>query len=167
MFKTKILAFLLLLLIAISCDFCFLSVKASNESDSISAANTSLNQAFSNVLAAQQEGANVTELLDRLNTAGAFLAQANNSYSAGNLSDVVANANSALSIAKQVNTDALLLKNESTAHSQNSAYLTVAFSISASVVLLVVLSLAWRYFKRSYMKKLPSLRPQGADNTIQ
>ena len=53
-------------------------VKANNETASIQAADASINQAFTNVLAAEKAGGDVTQLLAQLNTAGALLAEAEN-----------------------------------------------------------------------------------------
>ncbi len=156
----------LLLVLVIIPSLCVSFTKASNESESIDAANSSINQAFTSVYDAQKAGANVTGLLTRLNTAGVLLAQADNAYHAGNLSNVTASADNARSIANQVNNDALNLKNDSINRSQNNFLLTCLFSFSAALIFVVVLLLAWRRLKRSYMKKLLDLKPQSVDNAI-
>ena len=156
--------FLILSTMTVVLGFYIPFVNASNETASINAANSSINQAFTNVLAAEKSGANVTQLLTKLNTAGEFLAQANNYYRGGNLANVTSNADNARSIANQVNTEAITIRNNSVARSQNSLLISLIFSFGGSLVFVVVLLLVWRRFKRSYLKKLLGLKPLGVEN---
>ena len=139
-------------------------VKANNESASIEAANSSINQAFTNVLAAEKVGGNVTQLLAELNNAGELLAAADNANRSGNLANVTSNAENASLIADQVNSNAISLLNASTGRSQNNFWLTVFFSIDGAFVFVVVLWLVWRRFKRAYKNKLLGLKPKGVKN---
>jgi len=50
---------------------CVESVKAENENALITEAQSSINQAFTNVLAAEQSGGDITDLMLKLNNAGA------------------------------------------------------------------------------------------------
>ena len=139
--------------------------KASNETESLNAANSSINQAFANVLAAEEAGANVTEPLAKLNDAGSLLAQADNSYHAGNLANVISDANKARSIANQVNTEAISIRDDTITRSQNSLLLTLLFSLWGALIFVVVVLLVWRRFKRHYMEKMLNLKPTGVENT--
>jgi len=139
-------------------------VKASNESASIEAANSSINQAFTNVLAAEKAGGNITQLLTELNNAGQLLAAADNAYRSGNLTSVTSNAENASLIADQVNSNALSLLNASIGKSQNNFWLTLVFSIDGAFVFVVVLFLVWRRFKRNYRMKLLGLKPKVVKN---
>lgn len=138
-------------------------VDARNERESIEAAASSLNQAFTNVLAAENAGGNVTQLLARLNGAGELLAEADNAYRSGNLSNVTSTAEDARSIADQANSDAISLLNSS--RSQNSLVLNLVFSVSGAIVFTAVLLLVWRHVKHDYMKKLLSSKPEVVENT--
>jgi glycopeptide antibiotics resistance protein len=140
-------------------------VKADNQSSTIEAANSSINQAFSNILAAEKVGGNVTELLKRLITAGDLLAEAENAYWSGSLENITSKVDNATLIADQVNSAALNLREVSLIESQNSFWFTVIFSVVGTVVFGIVLLFVWRRFKRSYMKKLLSMKPEVLDNT--
>ena len=139
-------------------------VKASNETPSIQAANASINQAFTNVLAAEKAGGNVARLLTELNTAGAFLAQAENAYQTGNLDSVTSTADSARLIANQVNSDAIGLRNSSITQSQNNTLLTVIFSVGAAFIFIVLMLLVWRRYKRGFNRKFLALKPTVVKN---
>ena len=65
-------------------------------------ANNAVEQAFSAVLDAEKAGANVTGLMAQLNNTDVVLAQAENSYRAGDFSAVSVQADSALRLANQV-----------------------------------------------------------------
>ena len=161
--RTTALALALLLLTVTIAAFQTPLVLA-DEKASIETANLSINQAFTSVLAAEKAGANVTPLLTELNTAGELLAEAQNAYSSGNLSNVASKAENARIIADQVNSDALTLRDVSLVESQNNFWLTLTFSVVGAVVFGIALLLVWRRFKRGYMKKLLSLKPEVVDN---
>ena len=139
-------------------------VKASDETPSIQAADVSINQAFTNVLAAEKAGGNVAQLLTELNTAGALLAQAENAYQTGNLGNVTSAADSARLIANQVNSDAIGLRNSSITQSQNNTLLTVIFSVGAALLFVVLMVLVWRRFKRGFNRKFLALKPTVVKN---
>lgn len=145
--------------------FCVTFVKASNERASIEAADSSINQAFTNILAAEKAGGNGTQLLARLNSAGNLLAEADNAYRNGNLVNAASKAENARSIADQVNGDAISLLNTSVSRSQNNFILTLFFSIDGAILFAVVLLLVWRRFKRGYMKKVLASKPEVTKNT--
>jgi len=137
-----------------------------NGNTSIQAANSSINQAFQNVLAAEKDGANVTRLLTNLNNAGELLTKAENAYHMGDLNSTSSNANNALLIATEVNTAALTLKNTSAIQSQNNFRYTIIFSASAASIYVVILFIVWRRFRQGYNKKLLSLKPEVADDGV-
>ncbi len=139
-------------------------VKASNETTSLQAADASINQAFTNVLAAEKAGGNVTQLLAKLNTAGALLAEAENAYNTGNLNNVISTADSARLVANQVNSDAIGLRNSSITQSQNNLLFTVVFSVISAITFVVVMFLIWRRFKRGFTEKLLSSKPKVVEN---
>ena len=158
------IVFAVLLVITLTVSLQITPVKASNESASIEAANSSINQAFTNVLAAEKAGGNVTQLLTDLNSAGQLLAAAENAYRSENLTNVTSYSENATSIANQVNSGALSLLNASSNRSQNNFWLTLVFSIDGAFVLVVVLLLVWRRFKRNYRKNLLGLKPRVVKN---
>lgn len=154
----------LILIMAITTCLRTTFVKASSESTSIQAANSSIDQAFANTLAAEKAGGNVTQLLAKLNNAGALLSGADSAYLSGNLANVTSNADKARLMADQVNSAALSLLNASVGSSQNSFWLTLVFSVDGAFVFVFVLLLVWRRFKRDYKKKLLGLKPKVIKN---
>jgi len=162
--KVTVMAVAILLIITVITSLQITLVKASNETTSIQAANSSINQAFTNVLAAEKAGGNVTQLLARLSSAGELLAEADNAYRSGNLANVTSEAENAGLIADQVNSDAISLQNASISRSQNNFLLTLIFSVDGVFVFVVVLFLVWRRVKRGYMKRLRGLKPEVVEN---
>lgn len=150
--------------LAIMSSFYLPIVKANNETTSIQTADASINQAFTNVLAAEKAGGNVTQLLAKLNAAGAVLAEAENDYNTGNLNNVVSAANNARLMANQVNSDAIGLRNSSINQSRNNLLFTVVFSVISSIVFVLVIFLIWRRFKREFSEKLLSSKPKVFKN---
>lgn len=142
-------------------------VKANDEQASIDAANSSINQAFKNVLIIEKDGGNVTQLMTRLNDAGQLLAEAENAYQNGNLSEVSSKAQSARLIANQVNSETLNLRYLSLIGTQDSFWLTLVFSVIGAVAFTTILSFVWRRFKRAYIKKLLEMKPEVIKDATQ
>ncbi len=137
---------------------------ASSDSASIQAADSAINQAFKNVLAAEKTGGNVTQLLTNLNNAVELLSEANNAYQSGDTNGVSSNADNARSIANQVNSDALTLQNVSISQSHNRFLFTIIFSIASPLIYVVIFLVGWRRFKRGYNKRLLALKPKVVNN---
>jgi hypothetical protein len=116
-------------------------------------------------LGAEKAGANVTGLLVQLNVAAGDLAQAENSYRAGDSNTAAVQADNVLPIAQEVTTSAQDAKQAALVSGQNSFWFTIAFTAIGAIVFVLVLFLVWRRFKRGYMEKLPGLKPEVAENT--
>jgi len=158
------------LFIIISLNYCFCSennvfAQTDQTASKIQVANNAVNKAFNTVLDAEKAGGNVTQLLEKLNIAGILLAEAQNTFNSGNTANITSMAENAIQIATKVNGDAIILRNASLVESQNSFWLTLTFSIVGAVVFGVSLLLVWRRFRRSFMKKFLSMKPEVAENT--
>jgi hypothetical protein len=138
--------------------------ETSVERASIEAADSSIDKAFANVLAAEKAGGDVTQLLARLNAAGELLADADNAYQSGNLANVTSEAESAQTLANQVSSEAINLIGASIDESQNSLVLTLFFSATGAAIFVVALLLFWRRFKREHLKRLLFLKPEAVRN---
>ncbi len=136
----------------------------SNESSSIQAGNNSINQAYTNILAAERAGGNVSQLLASLNVAAELMAQAENAYQSGDLTSVNSNTDNARLIANQVSTEAIALKDASISASQNQFLFTIMFSLFGALNYLVVIMIIWRRFKLEHKKRLLSKRPEVTVN---
>ena len=123
-------------------------------------ANIAVNQAFNAVLDSEKAGANVTDLLARINIAEGILAQAENSYRSGDTNTAAAQADNVLSIAQQITTSAQNAKQNAIISSQNNFWLTIAFTVGWTIMFLAVLDLFWLWFKRRYIKNLSEAKPE-------
>ncbi len=134
------------------------------DSQSIKSSNDALDSAFTNIMAAQQAGANITTLLAQLNIATNLVAQTENNYKSGNSE----NDNSTLTIAnqiiEQVNKDAIALKASAMTEIDQTFLSNALFSSVGIAVLLVVLILIWQHVKRSYFKNHVEPRSEGAED---
>ena len=162
--KLRTIAVLVAVFVIVVAGVQMLPAKASGEADNIGIANLSVNQAFTNVLAAEAAGGNVTDLLSKLNGAGELLAEAERSYQSGNLFGINDKANNAILIANQVKSEAATLTISSRNNSENNFLLTATFSIVGIAFLLFALNLIWRRSKRGYYKKLLDSKPEVVNN---
>lgn len=125
----------------------------------LEAANKAVEQAFKAVLDAEQAGANVTGLLARLNVAGDLLAQAEIAVRKGD-SGAGVKANSAFSIAAEVEAAAVAAKETVVVASRNALWITFAFSVEGAIIFALALFLVWLRYKKSYIKDLFEAKPE-------
>ena len=128
------------------------------------AANQRLNQAFNDVFEAEKTGANVTSLLNQLNSAAELLAQAENIYRSGDTTGVESKADSVVATAFQVSSLAQTAKEDAKTAAQTHLTLNVAFSVVGSLLFISALFLFWRFFKRSYIKRISNMKPEVVTN---
>jgi len=122
-------------------------------------ADQALRNAFTSVVDAEQQGANVSLLLSRLGMAGGNLTWAEVALAAGNYSDAVSFAGVCRSVALSVDSDAAVLGNNAAVVAGNW-WMMVVFSVVSSVVFVVVLFFVWHRFRRGYLKRLMGSRPE-------
>jgi hypothetical protein len=103
-------------------------------------------------------------LLAQLSVAGGFLAQAENSYRAGDFNLAVVQADSVLPIAQEVTTAAQDAKQTALVSGQNAFWLTIAFTEVGASIFVLLLFLVWRSIKRGYMKKFLGSNPEVTEN---
>jgi CHASE3 domain sensor protein len=130
----------------------------------LQAANTAVDGAFNAVLDAEKAGANVTGLLGQLNIAEGVLAQAENSYRAGDSNTAAVQADSVLPITQEVTTSAQDAKQTALVSGQNAFWSTIALTVIGAVVFVLALFLVWRWFKRSYINDLSQAKPEVNSN---
>jgi CHASE3 domain sensor protein len=138
----------------------YVSAQTDQAPSKLQAANTAVEQAFNSVVDAEKAGANVTDLLTRLNVAEGILAQAENSYRVGDSANASVQAESVLPIAQQVNASAHEAKQNAIVSGQNAYWSAIAFAIIGSLVFVLVLFVFWRWFKRRYINNLSQLKPE-------
>ena len=126
----------------------------------LQAANYAVEKAFNSVLDAEGVGANITSLLNQINRANELLAQAENAYRAGNNTEALNSADSALLIAQQVTSTALSLKVSASSSLQTAFLYSVLSTVIAAQIFVLALSFVWVRFKRRYIKKLTNSKPK-------
>jgi hypothetical protein len=148
--------------------FCFLSVSvplvaASSDSGvpvDVTEADNALVMAYEAVLKAENVGANVSVLLDRLNVGGEYLSEA---YFWANFGDYErANLYAGLcsDTVTSVNEEAVLLE-EYFEGLENENFLgTLFFSSFGVAIVLVAGFIFWCIFKRNYVRRILSLKPE-------
>lgn len=122
-------------------------------------ADSGLQEAFAAVLAAEDAGANVTVLVGNLTEAGSVLAGAEAAFAAGNFTGAVGLAGVCRDSAQSVEDDAGVLRNDSL-RAAGSWWVPVGVSVLAGAGFVVVLFVVWRFFRRSYLKRLMGFRPE-------
>lgn len=156
-------AFWFLMLIIFSFGFAFSQVNgntADEGSSFVLKAEYDLRGAFEAVLEAERAGANVSVLVEKLNEAGRFLAEAENALRGGNFSEAVSEAGRCSLAAEGIVGEALSLKSLALVQSQRAFRLNLAISVVTSSVFIVVLFFVWRWFKGFYVKKLLRMKPE-------
>jgi hypothetical protein len=126
-------------------------------------ANTRVNQAFSAILEAEKAGANITDLLVKLNVAQGLLAQAENSNRIGDINATTNQADSVIPLAQQVTAAAQNDKQTALISSKNAFWSTIALTAIGAFVFVLVLLLVWRRFKRYYIENLSEAKPEVTD----
>ena len=151
----------LLLILALLSFFLFpiftLKVGASNDDMaalSVIRAEEALASAYEAVLEAEQAGANVSELLDRLNVAGEHFAEANMLYRLGDFDGAVHSADIARPPAEEVRRSAEELKIDAYESWIASLLIRITGSIVGVIAAVIVIFIGWRIFKRRYLRQV-------------
>jgi hypothetical protein len=155
-------AFLALVLIVGSCA-CGMRcafAQASQAESRLEAPSSAVDQAFKAVLAAERAGANVTGMLVRLNYAAGLLAQEEIDARNGDPATVANRADSVLSIASEVKSEAVSAKEAAVVAGRNDLWTTFAFSSIGVVVFVLVLFFVWLRLKSNYVKNLVHMKPE-------
>lgn len=161
--KAPLLFLLIIMVFPLSLTLLPSTVSAGDEASSaIGEADNALRMAFEAVLEAERAGANVSDLIVKLDEAGGLLAEAENAYRVGNFSEAVSRAEECSVLADGVVGEALSLKSSALADAQKAVLQTLTFSWVGGVAFLAVLFFVWGWFKRVYAKKLLKMKPEVA-----
>jgi hypothetical protein len=116
---------------------------------------------FNAVALAQKAGANVTELTTELNQVAALLAQAENAYRNGDKIGAINTANTVSTVALNIESVAAQTKVEASKTRQDEFTLVVSLSVTAEIILFVVLFIVWRRLKRNHIKNISRMKPEA------
>ena len=163
--KAPLLFLLIIMVFSLSLTRLPFHVSASDEASSaIGEADNALRMAFEAFLEAERAGANVSDLIVKLDEAGGLLAEAENAYRVGNFSEAVSKADRCSMLAHGVVDEALGLKSSALADAQKAVLQTLTFSWVGGVAFLTVLFFVWGWFKRAYVKRMLRMKPEVASN---
>jgi len=124
-------------------------------------AEVALRRTFSAVLEAESAGANVSELLVELDVAGGNLTAAEMAYARGDFDEASSRAQQCTAVADGVAGEAQSLKNSASTRARNKELQTIGFSMIGGLASVLVVSLIWVLFKRSYLGKLSGMKPEA------
>jgi len=116
--------------------------------------------AYEAILEAEQAGANVSSLLDRLNLAGDYLAEASVWYRLGDSESASRFAGLCNDIVEDVRREALELRDETQSLRENNFIVTIIVSGVGVISVVVLCSVVWRLFKRHHYRKVLGLKPE-------
>jgi len=125
---------------------------------SVGDVEVAVRQAFNATLDAERAGANVSGLIVKLDWAGGLLAEAEMAH--GNSSEAASKAVQCIGIAESVKSDAYVSKASALEKAQTVFWTSLTFSVAGIVVFVVVLMLVCRWFKRGYVGKMLSMKPE-------
>ena len=138
---------------------CF-AVDAVEASGAISEAEHDLSSAYVVVAEAQDAGADVSALLNKLGSAGTFLSEAYVTFRVGGYENASVLAKDCSNAVEGVAGDAARLKTDAERARSDSLFLAVAESGVGLILLLIFGFLGWKLLKRWYFKRALDMKPQ-------
>ena len=154
---------ILLVLFAFVPPISVLKVYASSQDVAVSAisqAEEVLASAYEVVLEAEQAGADVSDLLARLNVAGEYLASSHVWYELGDYTNATRFANLCYDVGEEVRNGAYALKNKAYGLWATGLVVRMTVSIVGVVVIVFLSFVGWRAFKRRYHKRVLRMKPE-------
>lgn len=116
--------------------------------------------AYLAVVEAEKAGANVSELISKLEVAADWLAEANNAFRLGDYDEAYDFAVNCVKALEGVAYEAEVLMEEAQRSRSERLFLSAAYS-GVGLSLLFVFSLfGWRYLKRFYVKRVLKMKPE-------
>lgn len=117
-------------------------------------------EGYGAVLDAEEAGADVSGLLDRLNIAGEYLALAKMCMRIGNLESAVGNASLSVEGLEGIVEDAKILKDRSIKEADEHFSFTITASVVGVTAVLCCSWLGWNWFKKRYYERALKMRPE-------
>jgi hypothetical protein len=138
---------------------CF-AVNAAEANTAIDQAERDLSSAYVAVAEAEGAGANVSALLNKLDTAGDFLSEAHAAFRTGDYENANSLAINCSQTVEGLADDAASLKLDAE-KAQSDRLLFAAMGSGVGLVLLLVLGLlGWKFLKRRYFRRVLDMKPQ-------
>jgi len=125
-------------------------------------AEESLASAYQAVLKAEEAGANVSDLVSRLNAAANLLDNAEATYRLGDFDEVVHLSTLCSDVGKSVKNEAEEMYVEAYGPNVMNIWLTMTGSLVGAVAVGLGSFWSWRFFKRRYYKRILMMKPEAA-----
>jgi hypothetical protein len=123
-------------------------------------AENDLSSAYASVADAEGVGANVSDLLTRLGSAGTLLAEAQNSYRVGDYEKAYLLAISCSDTVNNMVNEALTLKLGTEETYRQRLFFNAGVSSIGLSVLFVLSLFGWRFLRREHLKRVLELKPE-------
>ena len=120
----------------------------------LSQADDTLVSAHEAILEAEQEGANISSLLDQSNLAGEYLAEAYAWYRLGSYDKASQFAGLCSNAIKDVRNEAFELRDDAKKQGEATFFATIIISFAGVAAVVVFCSVAWIVFNRRYQRNL-------------
>ena len=127
---------------------------------SLNEAENSLTSAYNAVARADRAGANVTDLVNKLNVAAALLAKAYGLSQSGNYDQAISYSIKSSQDTSEVQTEAESRQSVAQNAQNGRLFLSSAVSSVGLSVLFFSSLFLWRFMKRRYRKRILQLRPE-------
>jgi hypothetical protein len=151
--------FMLLIMVIWFVPVCF-AVDGSEASNAIDHAERDLNTAYAEVAEADSAGADVSALLNKLNSAGIYLSEANAAFNAGDYESAIALAGNCSNAVSGVAGEAANLGSSTEVAHFNAVLSAVVVSIFGVIIVAVLGFIGWRFLKRRYFREFLDKRPK-------
>jgi hypothetical protein len=130
--------------------------------EAVRKAERDLGLAFVAVADAEEAGADVNELIFKLNEAGVLLSEAYYAFDAEDYEHAVSSARSASGVVTGVINDAATLKGFAE-KSGNDVLIYSALGSGVGVVILLIFArFGWRYLNRRFSRRVSDMKPEGS-----
>lgn len=138
----------------------YVSAQSDQAALNLQEANNAFNSAFNAISDAEKAGANVIDLLLKLNIIADSLASSESTYVLGDLTTSIVKSNEVIQAIPNLIGTAQNEKQFSSEASVTSFWITLIISIVGAVVFVTLLIFIWRYVKRWYIKEMSRLKPE-------
>jgi len=152
-------AYYLLLFILFSAPVISNAADLGEAETSVADARDEVGVAYQSVIDAEDAGADVSELVSRLNTAVDTLQQAERSLERGNYDDAVFYAGNTVQESRDTLEDAQSLTSRAAMSAEMAFRTQLVLSITATIYIIEFGYLTWFYFKRYYLRKMAEAKP--------
>ncbi len=135
------------------------AVSSDDANKALKSAETDFVTAFTAVATAEEAGANVTNLVTKLNAADGVLSEGYDAFMAGDYDTANSKAASCSAAVEGVVDEAGLMKTSAERAIGSRTLLTAVFSGVGLIILFVLGFLGWGFLKNWYTKRLLDLKP--------